>query len=66
MKIATLTHHDLHKIGQLQPEGWPDIVTDFRFYLDSGFSISLKVVMESRIVGLGAVRGFSLDRSYYR
>jgi len=54
MKFATVTYNDLKEIGKLQPEGWPDIVTDFKFYLDSGFCIPIKIVLGNRIVGLGA------------
>jgi len=54
MEFATLTYQDLPVTGELQPEGWPDIVTDFKFYLDSEFCIPMKVVLEKRMVGIGA------------
>ena len=54
MKLATITHEDLSEIGHLQPEGWPDIVTDFKFYLDADFCLPLKIEIGNRIVGIGA------------
>ena len=33
MKFAAVTYDDLTEIRHLQPEGWPDIVKDFKFYL---------------------------------
>jgi len=54
MNLDTLTYDDLSEIGHLQPEGWPDIVTDFKFYLASAFCIPVKRMHGSRIVGTGA------------
>ena len=54
MKPGTLTYDDLSEIGHLQPEGWPDIVTDFEFYLASAFCIAVKRMHGTRIIGIGA------------
>lgn len=54
MKFATVTYNDLNEIGYLQPEGWPDIAVDFKFYVDSQFCIPIKTVLGTRIVGIGA------------
>lgn len=52
--LAPVTYNDLHDIRKLQPEGWPDIVTDFKFYVDAGFCLPVKKVLGVRIVGIGA------------
>lgn len=54
MKLANLTYNDLSEIRHLQPEGWPDIVQDFKFYLDADFCLPVKKVHGNRIVGIGA------------
>jgi len=54
MMIGTLTYDDLSELGHLQPDGWPDIVTDFKFYLASAFCIPVKSTHGNRIVGTGA------------
>ncbi len=54
MKFATVTYNDLKEIGKLQPEGWPEIVTDFKFYLDADFCLPVKKIRGNRIVGIGA------------
>ena len=53
MKFAEVKFDDLNEIRKLQPEGWPDIVTDFEFYLDSAFCNPIKTVLGDRIVGIG-------------
>jgi GNAT superfamily N-acetyltransferase len=52
--FASVTYNDLQEIRKLQPEGWPDIVTDFKFYLNADFCLTVKIVFENRIVGIGA------------
>jgi GNAT superfamily N-acetyltransferase len=54
MKLEPLTYDDLSAIGHLQPEGWPDIGKDFKFYLDADFCMTVKKVLGNRIVGTGA------------
>jgi len=54
MKFATVTYHDLGEIRHLQPEGWPDIVKEFKFYLDADFCLPVKKVHGNRMVGIGA------------
>jgi ribosomal protein S18 acetylase RimI-like enzyme len=54
MKFATVTYNDLGEIRHLQPEGWPDIVKDFKFYLDADFCLPVKKVLGKRIIGVGA------------
>jgi GNAT superfamily N-acetyltransferase len=53
MKFAEVKYDDLNEIRKLQPEGWPDIVTDFKFYIDSAFCSPIKTVLGDRIVGIG-------------
>lgn len=54
MRIDPLTHTDLPAIRNLQPEGWPDIVPVFDFYIRSAFCDPVKVTLNGHIVGLGA------------
>jgi GNAT superfamily N-acetyltransferase len=53
--IRHFEENDLARIGQLQPDGWQDIATYFRFYLDSPFCHPLKIEDGGRIVALGCV-----------
>ena len=53
MDIEIFTFNDIDNIGHLQPEGWPDIVPDFEFYLKSTFCYPIKIQMDNRIVGVG-------------
>lgn len=54
MKIQTLQHKDLELIAELQPEDWPDIRNAISFYTSSDFCVPIKVVIENKIVGIGA------------
>ena len=54
MKFDSVTYSDLNEIRKLQPEGWPDIVSDFKFYLDTDFCLPLKTELGNRIAGIGA------------
>jgi len=53
MKFDEVIFDDLKEIRQLQPEGWPDIVTDFEFYVRSAFCNPIKTVVGDKIVGVG-------------
>lgn len=55
IQIQTLTHYEIGFLTELQPEGWPDIIPAFTFYLNSGFCFPIKVVIENKIAGIGAV-----------
>ena len=50
-KIASV---DLEEIRTLRPDGWSDIVPDFRFYLDADYCYPVKAVIDEQIVGVGA------------
>lgn len=52
--FAPVSPDDLAEISHLRPEGWPDIVPDFEFYLRSEICHPVKAVLDSKIVGLGA------------
>ncbi len=53
MHFRRLTHADLDFIRDLQPEGWPDITDDFRFYISQEFCYPTKVTVNNTIVGIG-------------
>jgi GNAT superfamily N-acetyltransferase len=50
-----MTYHDLDDIRPLQPEGWPDIVTEFECYLKKNFCYPVKALMDRKIVGVGTL-----------
>ena len=54
MKIQEITLTETNKLKDLQPEGWPDIVSKFEFYIRSDFCFPIKVTIENKIVGIGA------------
>jgi GNAT superfamily N-acetyltransferase len=53
MTILPLSHRDLGALGELQPEGWPDILPFMDFYTQSLFCFPHKVVIDNRIAGIG-------------
>ncbi|TKC60189.1 GNAT family N-acetyltransferase [Pedobacter hiemivivus] len=54
MKILALEYKELNLISDLTPEGWNEIKPSFGFYVQSSFCFPIKVVVDDKIVGLGA------------
>ena len=54
MEIQVLNHHDINFIAELQPEGWDSILPKMVFYVESSFCFPIKVIIDNKIVGLGA------------
>jgi len=54
MKFNPVCPGDLDRIRFLQPEGWPDITTDFDAYIRYDFCFPVKAVLDGRIAGVGA------------
>jgi GNAT superfamily N-acetyltransferase len=54
MHLEQLIYSDLYHLNHLQPDGWPDIVPAFKFYIDSDYCLPLKAIVNDQIVGLGA------------
>jgi len=54
MNFGTVTYQDLERIRHLQPEGWPDILPHFDFYVNSLFCYPIWAEVDGRIVGVGA------------
>jgi GNAT superfamily N-acetyltransferase len=54
MQLEPLTYDDLDEIRNLQPDGWPDIIPDFVFYIQSAFCFPVKAILNRKIVGIGA------------
>ncbi|MEJ2052698.1 MAG: GNAT family N-acetyltransferase [Calditrichaceae bacterium] len=54
MIVDVLCEKELESIGHLQPAGWSDIISEFRFYINSPFCCTLKAVIDDKIAGLGA------------
>ncbi|MDO1450823.1 GNAT family N-acetyltransferase [Rhodocytophaga aerolata] len=53
MYIEPFTPTDLTSLAGLQPEGWPDIVPAYSFYVNSPFCFPIKAVLNTKIVGIG-------------
>lgn len=53
MHFENIKHSDLEDIKLLQPEGWRDIVPQYRFYLDASFCSPVKAISNNAIVGIG-------------
>lgn len=54
MHIAEISSNDLPEITTLTPEGWRDITNYFQFYIDTPFCTAIKVVVNNKIIGVGA------------
>jgi len=54
MQYDAVTHDDLEQIAVLQPDGWPDIRKDFKFYINNNFCNPIKVTVDHTIVGVGS------------
>jgi len=54
MQFETVTSSDLDEIKNLQPQDWPDIIPEFKFYIQSSFCSPIKTKINNRIVGIGA------------
>ncbi len=55
MIFESITYQDLEEIRDLQPEGWPDIVPVFEFYIRSSFCKTFKVKEKAKIAGIGSL-----------
>ncbi|UCH13935.1 MAG: GNAT family N-acetyltransferase [Bacteroidales bacterium] len=53
MQFEKLTNDDLKEIRHLQPEGWSDIVPEFRSYINHDFCYPVKIKLDDKIVGIG-------------
>jgi GNAT superfamily N-acetyltransferase len=53
MEFKPVTGADIHRLGYLQPAGWPDIMTEFEYYLKKDFCHPMKVVSGNTVMGLG-------------
>jgi predicted N-acetyltransferase YhbS len=60
MYIEEITENDLDQLHSLQPEGWSDIVPEFRTYLREDYCFPVKVVAGNKIVGTGAAISFGV------
>jgi len=53
MQPEPFTEQDTSQLAELKPEGWTDIISAFRYYIQSPFCRPVKVVVGNRIVGIG-------------
>lgn len=54
MQIAQITQKDLAQINELRPDGWPDLIPHYQFYIESSFSNPIKISIDGQIAGIGA------------
>jgi GNAT superfamily N-acetyltransferase len=58
VNFESITYQDLDEIRDLRPDGWPDIVPAFEFYINSSFCKALKVREGNKIAGIGSLISF--------
>lgn len=58
MKIQAFEKSDIEKIGNIQPDGWPNIKEVFEYYIKSRFCSPVKVEDSGEIIGVGAAISF--------
>lgn len=54
MEFKKFEYFDLEILSTLQPEGWGDITPAYQFYVSSRFCFPLKVMIDDKIIGIGA------------
>lgn len=54
MHIQTLEHSDLNLLNELIPPGWEGSITKIDFYLKANHCFPIKVMLDGKIVGVGA------------
>lgn len=54
VEFETFEHSDMRSLADLQPEGWGDITPAYQFYVTSRFCFPLKVIIDNKIIGIGA------------
>lgn len=59
MNFSTIDVNDLEAISHLQPEGWTDILIDFRFYIKSANCEPIKLCIANQIAGVGTAICFN-------
>lgn len=53
MNFKNISPVDLKDIAELQPEGWPEIIPVFQFYINSTFCNPIMVCIDKEIAGIG-------------
>ncbi len=53
MQIEIFSENDIASLKELQPPNWPDITSSHQFYLSSDFCTTLKLVDNTKIIGVG-------------
>jgi GNAT superfamily N-acetyltransferase len=59
VEFRDITTNDLSEIKKLQPEGWPDIVPEFEFYVRKDYCFPIKAILDDEIVGVGTIIVFA-------
>src|ERR1700722_8540089 len=55
LQILPLSLTDLDELRNIQPDGWADITEPARNTIESDFRVAYKAVIDSKIVGMGAI-----------
>lgn len=54
MIIEKIIENDIQYISEFQPDGWPDIIPVFKFYIKNSFCHPIKAMINNKIVGVGS------------
>ncbi len=55
MDIEQITQADIKDLIPLQPEGWPDLETSFKFYIENTNCYPFKYMMDDNMMGIGTM-----------
>lgn len=55
MILGSILENDIHNFQDLRPNGWLEIVSIYKYYMESSFCYPIKATLDERIVGIGAV-----------
>lgn len=58
MIIKNMVKEDIPHLKGFQLENWPDIIPEFKFYIQNSFTHPVKIIDEEKIVGIGCALSF--------
>ncbi len=55
MFVESISIDDIKDIVPLQPEGWPDLETSFKFYIEHEWCHPFKYAVDGMMMGIGTI-----------
>jgi GNAT superfamily N-acetyltransferase len=55
MRFELLAQTDLQEVSKLQPPDWTDIIPHLKYYIESDFCHTVKVITDDQITGIGTL-----------